>query len=71
MGMGVSHKARDEHKTLIPIPTLFEALTGLKNHYNFLLVKQMTVILFERRGGTLIFELEILLRVRCPPHITS
>jgi hypothetical protein len=35
MGMRVSYKARDECKTLIPIPTLFEAITGLKNHYNF------------------------------------
>jgi hypothetical protein len=39
MGVRASHEARDECKTLIPIITLFEALT---------------VILFERRGGTLI-----------------
>jgi hypothetical protein len=35
MGMRASHEARDECKTLIiPIIILFEALTGLKNHYN-------------------------------------
>jgi hypothetical protein len=34
MGVRASHEARDECKTLIPIITLFEALTSLKNHYN-------------------------------------
>jgi hypothetical protein len=41
-------------RPLIPIPTLFEAITGLKNHYNFLLVKQMTMIFFEEEGRHLI-----------------
>jgi hypothetical protein len=34
MGMRASHEARDECKTLIPIITLFGALTCLKSHYN-------------------------------------
>lgn len=49
MEVRASHEARDECKTLIPIITLFEALTSLKNHYNV-----AYLILFVRRGGTLI-----------------